>query len=104
MLVLVVAGPAVVDDVIGAMVKSADVMVAPVEVEVVAPGMEVDAPGAGPPVVVFDKTLLLLLAAAATGAPVTTVEGATDVTVGFGTSVTTLTEPLQALLGTGATV
>ena len=78
-------------------------MVAPVEVEVVAPGVEVDAPGAGPPVVVFDKTLLLLLAPAATGAPVTTVEGAPEVTVGFGASVTGFNAMLQALRATGET-
>ena len=35
----------------------------------------------------FDVTTLLLLVGAATGAPVTTVEGAPLITCGFGTSV-----------------
>jgi len=68
-------GPAAVGELIGVMVKSADVMAAPVVVDVVVPVMEVEAAGVGKPVVVFDRPLLLVLAAAATGAPVTTVEG-----------------------------
>jgi len=57
----------------GDMVKSADVIVAPTEVDVVAPVTEVDGPGVGAAdaFVVFEITLLLLVVAAATGAPVT---------------------------------
>ena len=52
-----IAGPAVVDDVIGAMVKSADVMVAPVEVEVGGPLVVVVAAGVGPPVMVVEVSV-----------------------------------------------
>ena len=63
------------------MVKSNPVMAVPVEVVVVAPVVEVDAAAVRPlPPVVFDRTLLLVLAAAATGAPVTTGPDVTPLT------------------------
>ena len=82
-MVLEVDGPAVVDDVMGAIVKFVDVMAAPVDEDVVAPGTEVDAAGDGPPVVVFDKTLLLVELLAGAGAPVTTGAPATPGTMLF---------------------
>ena len=82
----------------GDMVKSADVIVAPTEVDDVAPVTEVEAPGTGAAdaFVVFEMTLLLLLVAAATGCPVTTVLGAPEIICGFGESVIEGAEPWQA--------
>src|SRR3954468_16693927 len=57
------------------MVKLSPLTVPPVEVEVAEPVDEVDAAGDGPPVVLFDVTLLLLVVAAGVGPPVVVLDG-----------------------------
>ena len=67
MVVTSVFGPAVVGELIGAMVKSADVMAAPVVVDVAAPVVEVEAAGVGIPDWVFVVAPGVVVVAAGTG-------------------------------------
>lgn len=67
MVLLTIFGPAVVGELIGVMVKSADVMAAPVELDEGAPVTEVEPAGVGIPDGVAVGAPLLVVVAAGTG-------------------------------------
>ena len=98
------AGPAVVGEETGAMVKFAEVTVAPIDVLEGAPAELVEAPAVGPPVVVLDNTLLLLLGAAADGAPVTTGAEVAPVTITVAAAVFALVSQMASVLNVGPLV
>src|SRR4051812_2775984 len=92
------------------MVKLSPLTVPPVEVEVAEPVDDVDAAGVGPPVVVFDVTLLLLVVAPGVGPPVVVLDGVPfTVVVAAGTGTgppveDVVVEPLVLVVAAGTGV